>query len=476
MSYYTKLPADKLWGVAMDHLNLVNHKPNRKEFETYLTERKAGGKKLDGSTLGADADEFSRFGRWVGSRSVRRLKREDVVAFFASISHKAEGTRYKTYIVLRAFFRWLHKLDEKETPPEFERFKVSRPSKKRLRQEDLITPEELVAMLRKCRDSQERFIIAGLYEAGPRAEELLSVDMGGVEPDAFGYLLRMPEDADGLKTGARPLRIFKAAEHLKDWLEDHQMRTDPDAPLCYSKSNRNMHARMGYQTAYALVKRVAKEAGIKKRVYPHLFRHTSATAAAKRGLDGQAMNLVYGWSDTSEQSATYVHLSRDDAQTRLLASWGVKVPKSAEDMGLRPLKCARCEKENRAEALFCKPCGAPLTPEAEKMLPSRREREMKEGPASPVVATTVGAWWTATAAARSKACVPPFSHATRPPSNSVGLHPGWYVMPAAWRCGRRRFPNSGGATGRGCGSGVARWISALTPRRLSTSAAMRAAS
>lgn len=378
MSYYTKMSPDELWGVAMEHLKLVKHRANRKEFETYLLERKAG-KRLDASTIGADADEFSRFGRWVGNRSVRRLKRDDIVAFFASIAHKADGTRYKTYIVLRGFFGWLRELDEKENPPEFHRFKVERPAKKRLRQEDLITPEELLAMLRCCRDSKERFIIAGLYEAGPRAEELLSIDIGGVEKDDYGYLLRMPENGIGLKTGARPLRIFNAREHLDAWLEDHQMRTDLAAPLLYSMSNRAPFARMGYQTAYALVKRVAREAGIKKRVYPHLYRHTSATLAAKRGLDGQAMNLIYGWSDTSEQSATYVHLSKADAQTRLLESYGVKKDEKKADVALKALECPKCKARNRAEALFCTPCGAPLTPAAEASLLSRKQKEMRAG-------------------------------------------------------------------------------------------------
>jgi len=51
----------------------------------------------------------------------------------------------------------------------------------------------------------------------------------------------------------------------------------------------------------------AKQAGITKRVYPHLFRHTSATMFLENGGDSQYLKMILGHND-EKMIDRYSHL------------------------------------------------------------------------------------------------------------------------------------------------------------------------
>jgi len=60
-----------------------------------------------------------------------------------------------------------------------------------------------------------------------------------------------------------------------------------------------------------MLKKTAVKAGIKKHIYPHLFRHSAATRDA-RYLTESELRLKYGWSGDSQMAQVYVHLSDAD--------------------------------------------------------------------------------------------------------------------------------------------------------------------
>jgi len=68
---------------------------------------------------------------------------------------------------------------------------------------------------------------------------------------------------------------------------------------------------MGYVYTLQMLKKTAVKAGIKKHIYPHLFRHSAATRDA-RYLTESELRLKYGWSGDSQMAQVYVHLSDAD--------------------------------------------------------------------------------------------------------------------------------------------------------------------
>jgi site-specific recombinase XerD len=62
-----------------------------------------------------------------------------------------------------------------------------------------------------------------------------------------------------------------------------------------------------------ILKRYAEKAGIKKRIYPHLFRHQLLTFLTQKGLVDAKIQLISGHSDR-QSLAVYQDLSLSDIQ------------------------------------------------------------------------------------------------------------------------------------------------------------------
>ena len=78
-----------------------------------------------------------------------------------------------------------------------------------------------------------------------------------------------------------------------------------------------------------VIKESFKGAGINKRVYPHLFRHSRATIMASHLTEFQ-MNQYFGWIQGSKMASTYVHLSGRDLDNALLEFNGMEVSKNVK--------------------------------------------------------------------------------------------------------------------------------------------------
>jgi integrase/recombinase XerD len=107
-----------------------------------------------------------------------------------------------------------------------------------------------------------------------------------------------------------------------------------------------------------MLEEVAKKYGIKKKIYPHLFRHSRATHLAKY-LTEQELKVFFGWSNSSKMASIYVHLSGKDIDNKILEIHGIK-PKEPKTQHLKPIVCIRYNTQNDSTAKYCKNCGMVL--------------------------------------------------------------------------------------------------------------------
>ncbi|MGC8558667.1 MAG: tyrosine-type recombinase/integrase [Nitrososphaeria archaeon] len=91
------------------------------------------------------------------------------------------------------------------------------------------------------------------------------------------------------KTGPRIVRLITSVPLLSRWLDVHPKKQDPEAPLWVSSYGQ----AISYRQFINKLKEYTKKAGIQKRIYPHLFRHTVATQAASY-LTEYEMRIRFG--------------------------------------------------------------------------------------------------------------------------------------------------------------------------------------
>ena len=139
---------------------------------------------------------------------------------------------------------------------------------------DTLSEGEIARILAACSNKREKAMIAVLAYSGLRASELCNLTVPNVDLDkGIIQVINGKGGKDGVSYISR-----ECCKIVNEYLQDYS--TNPHMFKTLIRKTR--------YTTWALrkmVKKIAKKAGIEKRVYPHLFRHSLATNLVKRGAN-----------------------------------------------------------------------------------------------------------------------------------------------------------------------------------------------
>ena len=262
---------------------------------------------------------------------------------------------------LKKFYKWLVYGDEYKNKQEYPEIvswiNTSMKSKDmpRVQASDILSEDEMRRLIDCAEHPRDKAFISILYELGARIGEIGNLEIRDLTRNKYGFIV----DLKG-KTGHRTPIIVVSTPYLINWLNQHSDPSNPTAPLWILKGGRDKGRKMMYSSLRAMVRRLVKRAGIKKRVYPHLFRHTRVThlLCTKQINEAQA-KVYFGWTPDSDQLSQYSHLMSGDANNALLDMYGVRDPKEKEGK-LKPKKCPACNNINPGDFLFCGRCSSVL--------------------------------------------------------------------------------------------------------------------
>ena len=163
------------------------------------------------------------------------------------------------------------------------------------------------------------------------------------------------------KTGARRVPIVFSVPFISNYINTYRLNAKPDDPFFVILMNNVPTDRpMNYDAFRILLRKLCNRTGIKKRIHPHLFRHSRATHMANT-LTEQQLKMLFGWAGDSKMASVYVHLSGRDLDDAVLRANGlVSVNKEPEKPLLTLKRCLKCHSNNEATNKFCKNCGSPL--------------------------------------------------------------------------------------------------------------------
>jgi len=309
----------------------------------------------------------------VAGKPFKSLDREDIerLVSWINASDYTEHTKHDYKIILKKFYQWLRGCNEEEHEyPEEVRWIKTRLKRKRLLPQALLTPEEVKKLVKAAENQRDKAFILTHYESGCRIGETLSLRIINVSFDKYGAVLIV----DG-KTGPRRVRVIAAAPALASWLSIHPLRDNPYAPLWVGIGTVGRYKPLDYNGARALLKRLTRKAGLNKRVYTHLLRHTRATELASILTEAQ-MKEMLGWVQSSDMPSVYVHLSGRDVDNALLRAHGIMTSEEEEEskLTLTTIVCPRCKHRVNAEDKFCSSCGMVLDSKTAVKLEQERAR------------------------------------------------------------------------------------------------------
>ena len=192
-------------------------------------------------------------------------------------------TKVNFRTTLKRFYKW--HLGNDEEYPEVVRW-IRTKNGGRAREKlptDLLSPEEIEKLLEACAHPRDKALVSLLYDSGCRISEILTLRWGHITFESWGAALTVHG-----KTGTRRVVVVgNSIPYLLAWKEIHPLGGQPEAPVFVGQNaagskQGGADEAMNYASARRVIKMAAEHAGLRKRIHPHLFRHTRATELAKR--------------------------------------------------------------------------------------------------------------------------------------------------------------------------------------------------
>lgn len=214
-------------------------------------------------------------------------------------------------IALRAFLKYCAKQDWKTLEPE--KIELSKIPDRTV---EYLTREELERLFEAVDTSniiglRNRAIMEFLYSTGLRISELTSLNRDQVNLERGEFQVRGK---------GRKMRIVFLSERAKTWITDYlEERDDGYEPLFLNHRRarkkkegavtmKGEHRRLTEYTIQEMVRRTAYEAGIVKKVTPHVLRHSFATELLINGADIRSVQEMLGHASITT-TQIYTHLT-----------------------------------------------------------------------------------------------------------------------------------------------------------------------
>jgi site-specific recombinase XerD/ribosomal protein L40E len=287
---------------------------------------------------------------------VNKIEKRDISAW----------TKHDYKVAIKKFYKWLKGHGEKY-PPEVSWIKTTLKQKDALLPDEILTEDEIRRLVDAADSPRDKAFIISLYESGARIGELGSMQIRDVEFEERYTSLKLKG-----KTGSRRVIVVAATPYLNVWIQNHPDRDEPSSPLWVNMGSVNRYKAMSYPALAKILKVATRRAKLRKRVTPHLLRHSRATFLASRLTEAQ-MNQIFGWKQGSEMPSIYVHLSGRDLDDAILGVYGLK--KSEEEQPkLTPKICPRCNQSNPYDGKFCSRCGLALDINAATQIDEARKQ------------------------------------------------------------------------------------------------------
>jgi integrase/recombinase XerC len=263
--------------------------------------------RLGESTQKRYAYEVERFAQAVGNGSINDLTPQDLLAWNAGFweTGAAPATVQQKHAAVKKFLDYLDSFEKLPRARELlEAFKqVQAPQRQTSGREPYALTQAQVnkvleAVLAKPSvGRRDHAIVTLLWAAGLRRSELANLPLDKLD--------LQERRATVVGKGLKEREVFfdqATAEILAGWMEQRATwKAQDDTVFLSSEDGRRLSAN----TISAMVREGAQRAGLRKEVWPHLFRHTRITELLERGMSLQRVARFAGHSNVNTTMGYY---------------------------------------------------------------------------------------------------------------------------------------------------------------------------
>lgn len=273
-----------------------------KRYHAYLLLEKS----LSPNTIEAYERDIVTFLRYLDEAHLdyRIVATEHLSDFMVELSDLGLQARSQARVVsgIKSFYRFLLYEESIETDPtdllDVPQIGFHLP--------EVLTTEEIdnivqIIDLSKPEGQRNRTIIEMLYGSGLRVSELVNLRIS----DIYFEQKYMKVEGKGSKQRLVPISD-EALKQIKYWFLDRNLLSIKPGHEDFLFLNRR-GSRLTRVMIFTIVKHLAREAGIKKNISPHTFRHSFATHLLENGANLRAIQQLLG-HESIMTTEIYTHI------------------------------------------------------------------------------------------------------------------------------------------------------------------------
>ena len=313
----------------------------------------------------------------------KKAKRKDIEKAISKLNESdyADWTKVMTKNITKRFYRWLYKTEDSDPAPDCIRWvRCKRPTNE-LKKEDLLTTEDVEGMIRSTSHLMYKALLSVLYESAMRPGELLQMRIKDIHFQE-NYITVYVRGKMKKSMGDRKVFLIHSYDLLLKWIENHPFRDNLDHPVWIVSTRQKYKTRDLYGKAISIeflnqiIKKCGNNAGIKRRVFAYLFRHSRGTDLYIEMGESLAKKMM-GHAPDSDMAKVYNHLNEEDVLKKLKEINGISEATKKDEV---KEVCQRCHYPNSYGATICARCGLSLNVKSAMILEQElksREEEMQ---------------------------------------------------------------------------------------------------
>ena len=164
-------------------------------------------------------------------------------------------------------------------------YSIERPRKEQ-RLPQVVSKKEILAMIASTNNIKHRCIVGMLYSAGLRRSELLNLKLTDIDSKRMLVFIRNAKNNRDRYSLLSEKVLKDLRVYYKEWKPKEYLFESPNGMKYSGKS------------VGAIVGRAATKANLKRRITPHILRHSFATHLLESGTDLRYIQTLLGHSST----------------------------------------------------------------------------------------------------------------------------------------------------------------------------------
>jgi len=233
--------------------------------------------------------------------SPEKLSQKNIRDFFLHLVSKKKAAR-STFMIYLSGIKFFF---ERTLSRKWEFFQLAKP-KRRIKLPEVLSEEEVRKILSCIKNPILRMCSTLIYSCGLRVSEACNLKASDI--DSRRMVVKI-QNGKGGKDRLAPL-----PERTLTRLREYYHMQKPRGCLFPANDGKKPVSRI---TLHKMLKKAAKDSGIKKNVYPHTLRHSYATHLLENGISLQTIQNILGHTHLST-TYMYVHLTSKSIQDTVL--------------------------------------------------------------------------------------------------------------------------------------------------------------